>query len=100
GMPEYRRPRLADPRTVAGFRMLWKEIVYPIVTERSKGSRLWDVDGNEWIDLTNGFGMILFGHAPDFVTRAVEEQLRRGFEIGPQTALAGRVARELTEMVG
>ncbi len=94
------RAHLADPRTVAGFRMLWKEIVYPIVTERSKGSRLWDVDGNEWIDLTNGFGMILFGHAPDFVTRAVGEQLQRGFEIGPQTALAGRVARELTAMVG
>jgi amino acid adenylation domain-containing protein len=94
------RLRLADPRTVAGFRLLWKELVYPIVTERSAGSRLWDVDGNEYVDLTNGFGVILFGHAPPFVTRAIQEQLERGMEIGPQSPLAGRVAELLCELSG
>ncbi len=94
------RPHLADPRTVAGFRLLWKELVYPIVTERSAGSRLWDVDGNEYVDLTSGFGAILFGHAPTFVTHAIEEQLQRGMEIGPQSPLAGRVAQLLCELTG
>ncbi len=94
------RPHLADPRTVAGFRLLWKELVYPIVTERSAGSRLWDVDGNEYVDLTNGFGAILFGHAPPFVTHAIEEQLKRGMEIGPQSPLAGQVAQLLCELTG
>src|SRR6185295_9656818 len=56
------RKHLADPRSVAGFRAIWKEMVYPIVTARSAGSKLWDVDGNEYVDLVNGFGMILFGH--------------------------------------
>ena len=51
------RPHLADPRSVAGFRLLWKEMVYPIVTTRSAGSQLWDLDGNEYVDLTNGFGI-------------------------------------------
>ena len=37
---------LADPRVVAGFRSPWKEMVYPITTIRSKGSHLWDLDGN------------------------------------------------------
>ena len=55
----------------AGFRSQWKEMVYPIVTVRSQGSRLWDVDGNEYIDLVNGFGPIFFGHAPAFVTEAI-----------------------------
>ena len=58
------RAHLADPRSVAGFRLMWKEMVYPIVTSRSAGSKLWDIDGNEYVDLTNGFGMILFGHNP------------------------------------
>ena len=45
-------PQFADPRVVAGFRSDWKEIVYPIVADRSSGSKLWDVDGNEYVDLS------------------------------------------------
>ncbi len=94
------RRHLADPRTVTGFHPSWKEIVYPIVTERSRGSRLWDLDGNEYLDLLNGFGSILFGHSPDFLTQAVLEQLERGIEIGPQSALAGEVAQLFCELTG
>ncbi len=94
------RAALADPRVASGFRAQWKEIVYPIVIERSSGSRLWDIDGNEYIDLLNGFGVTMFGHAPRFVREAVAEQLERGFEIGPQTPLAGRVAELLCELTG
>ena len=94
------RRELADPRTVSGFNPLWKEIVYPIVTERSRGSRLWDVDGNEYIDFLNGFGSVMFGHSPDFVTNAVKAQLDQGIEIGPQTRLAGEVARRFCELTG
>ena len=94
------RPHLADPRSVAGFRLLWKEIVYPIVTVRSAGSRLWDVDGNEYVDLTNGFGTIMFGHNPRFVRDALEAQLAQGIETGPQTTLAGDVAARVARMVG
>lgn len=96
---EHRR-HLADPRTVTGFHPSWKEIVYPIVTERSRGSRLWDLDGNEYVDMLNGFGSILFGHSPDFLTEAVREQLERGIEIGPQSALAGEVAQLFCELTG
>jgi amino acid adenylation domain-containing protein len=94
------RRKLADPRVAAGFRSQWKEMVYPIVTVRSKGSRLWDLDGNEYIDILNGFGPIMFGHAPDFVTQAVGKQLHEGFEIGPQTPLAGKVADLVCELTG
>ena len=94
------RAMLADPRSVAGFRMLWKEMVYPIVASRSAGSKLWDVDGNEYVDLVNGFGAILFGHNPPFVREAIEKQLGLGIEIGPQTPLAGEVATLVTESTG
>ncbi len=94
------RQRLADPRVAAGFRNIWKEIVYPVVVDRSKGSRLWDVDGNEYIDLLNGFGPIMFGHRPDFVEKALSSQLAEGLEIGPQTPLAGEVAELFCDMTG
>jgi amino acid adenylation domain-containing protein len=94
------RARMADPRAVAGFRSLWKEMVYPLVTDRSKGSRLWDLDGNEYIDIVNGFGAIMFGHSPEFVNEAVREQIALGVEIGPQSAEAGEVAELICELTG
>lgn len=99
-MTQKYRMEHADPRTAAGFNIFWKEIVYPIVVERSKGSRLWDIDGNEYIDLLNGFGPNFLGHAPDFVQEALHKQVDKGFEIGPQTPLAGEVAHMICEMTG
>jgi len=96
---EYRSV-LADPRVVSGFRAEWKEMVYPIVAVRSQGSKLWDVDGNEYIDILNGFGPIMLGHRPDFLQQAITEQLQEGFEIGPQTLLAGEVAKMICEFTG
>jgi amino acid adenylation domain-containing protein len=94
------RHELADPRVVSGFRPEWKEMVYSIVSSRSHGSKLWDIDGNEYIDLLNGFGPNMFGHSPEFVTRAMAQQMAEGFAIGPQTPLAGKAARMLAEMTG
>ncbi|TLU70848.1 non-ribosomal peptide synthetase/type I polyketide synthase [Lichenicoccus roseus] len=103
GSKEYtaaHRATLADPRVAAGFRDIWKEMVYPIVSDRAKGSRIWDVDGNEYIDLVNGFGQTAFGHSPDFVVEAVSRQLEAGFAIGPQADLAGKVAELFCELTG
>ncbi len=94
------RKVLADPRVASGFRLQWKEMVYPIVTNRSRGSRLWDIDGNEYIDLLNGFGPTAFGHLPEFVTQAISKQLSEGIEIGPQTPLAGEVAQLICDITG
>ncbi len=97
---EENRTHLADPRTVSGFRQSWKEMVYPIVSVRSSGAHLTDVDGNDYVDITNGFGMIFFGHNPKFIRDAVDRQYDAGIEIGPQTPLAGEVSKLVCEMVG
>ena len=94
------RAHYSDPRSNAGFRQHWKEIVYPIVTERSSGSRLWDIDGNEYVDLVNGFGSVFFGHNPDFIRSALKAQLDAGIEIGPQSPIAGEVAQLVCDTVG
>ena len=99
-MTQRYRHVLADPRVVAGFKTQWKEMVYPVITDRSKGPHLWDIDGNEYVDILNGFGPIMLGHRPDFVEKAIVQQLQQGFEIGPQTLLAGEVAELICEMTG
>ncbi len=90
----------ADPRVAAGFRLEWKEMVYPIVVKTAAGSKLYDVDGNEYVDLVNGYGQTALGHAPDFVVAAVKEQLDKGFAIGPQAELTGKVAALFSELTG
>ncbi len=90
----------ADPRTVNGFNRLYKEMVYQIVATRMKGSRMWDVDGNEYIDMVNGFGPNFLGHAPDYVTEAIQEALATGLEIGPQCETAMECAKLFCEVTG
>ncbi|MEO7101054.1 MAG: amino acid adenylation domain-containing protein [Luteolibacter sp.] len=92
------RPHYADPRAVSGFKSLWKEMVYPIVSSRTKNAQLWDVDGNEYVDITMGFGTYFFGHSPDWLIDAVEKQLRTGIEIGPQSPIAGKLAKAICEL--
>ena len=94
------RKHFCDPRAAGNFRLLWKEMVYPIACARSKGSHIWDIDGNEYIDITMGFGTNYLGHSPDFVMEALADQMKHGIEIGPQSPIAGEVARMICELTG
>ncbi len=94
------RPYFADSREVAGFRSLWKEIQYLVIAEQALGSKIRDVDGNEYLDITMGFGSLLFGHSPAFVTAALQHQVAHGVQLGPQSQLAGRVAKLVSELTG
>ncbi|OAB38376.1 non-ribosomal peptide synthetase [Paenibacillus glacialis] len=91
----------ANNRNVPGFRSYWKEIVYPIVAERSSGAKLWDVDGNEYIDLTMGFGVNLLGHNPDLIVSEMEAQAFSSLPpLGPMSDLAGEVASRISRITG
>src|SRR6202049_1176035 len=67
----------------------------PIFMERGKGSRVWDVDGNEYVDFHNGFGVMVVGHAHPVIVAAVEQQLHRGTHFAQPVAENIVVAREL-----
>ena len=54
----------------------------PFFTQRAKGSRLWDVDGNEYIDYVGSWGPMILGHAHPKVVRAVQEAARDGTSFG------------------
>ncbi|MCL5063783.1 MAG: 4-aminobutyrate--2-oxoglutarate transaminase [Firmicutes bacterium] len=49
----------------------------PIFVERAEGAKIWDVDGNEYLDFAGGIGVQNLGHRADFVVAAVKQQLDR-----------------------
>ena len=50
---------------------------WPVYIDRGQGSRVWDVDGNEYADFHNGFGVMCIGHANPTVGAAVKAQIDR-----------------------
>jgi glutamate-1-semialdehyde 2,1-aminomutase len=55
---------------------------FPMVVKRAKGARLWDADGNEYLDFMLGFSVLILGNAPDEVEEAIREALPRGTHYG------------------
>ena len=72
----------------------------PIWIEEGRGSRVWDVDGNEFIDYHGGYGAMLAGHAHPAVVAAVEERVRKGTHFAQPTPDAIVVAEELISRYG
>lgn len=99
-LSQNQREVLSDARSISGFRKEWKEMVYQLAVEKSQGSQVWDIDGNEYIDLSGGFGINLFGFSPKFVVEAVEKQLAKGFELGNLTPLAQEAAELIKKITG
>ncbi len=94
------RDHLADNRVSAGFRPNLKEIVYPIVFEKAHGAHFIDLNGNDYVDFTMGFGVNLFGHSPEFINTQLLKQVKSGIAVGPQSAMAGKVAQLFCEITG
>jgi glutamate-1-semialdehyde aminotransferase len=94
------RPIFSDWINTMGYRQTLKEIRYPLVGYRSFGSRIWDIDDNEYIDLAMGYGVNLLGHSPDFLTQALEKQLKDGIQLAPMYDKTGEVAALICELTG
>ncbi|WP_311083194.1 non-ribosomal peptide synthetase [Paenibacillus polymyxa] len=90
----------ANNRNVAGFRLALKEMVYQIISQRAEGSKIWDLDGNEYIDLTMGFGVNLFGHNPSFIRESIVKEIHNGMCLGPMSNMAGQIAEKICKMTG
>ncbi|MBK1439222.1 amino acid adenylation domain-containing protein [Parapedobacter sp. ISTM3] len=94
------RAYMADPRVVSGFKPLTKEMTYALVVNKSAGCRLWDIDGNEYIDALNGFGSSMLGNQPEVIKNALLSQIEEGYEIGPQHEKSGEVCKLICEFTG
>ncbi|QFU90240.1 non-ribosomal peptide synthetase/type I polyketide synthase [Amycolatopsis sp. YIM 10] len=90
----------ADVRHAPQPYLTLREARYPLVVTKSSGSHVWDIDGNEYIDLTMGFGVNFFGHGEQFINDAITARLAEGMQLGPHSDLADDVSRLITEMTG
>lgn len=73
--------------------------VEPCFLVKGKGCRVWDVDGNEYIDFRNGLGPISLGYCFEAVDAAVRRQLDDGIVFSYAHPLEAKVARGLTEVI-
>ena len=71
----------------------------PAAIVRGRGCRVWDADGNEYIDFRNGLGPVTLGYGVPEIDRAITAQLQSGIVFGHPHPLEAEVARMLTEAV-
>ncbi len=71
----------------------------PVYLERGKGSHVWDVDGNEYIDYNMGIGPIVLGYCYDKVDNAIKEQLAKGITFSLMHRLEYEAAELLHQVV-
>ena len=81
---------------VRAFRGLGRE---PFFVERAEGARIWDVDGNEYIDYVGSWGPAILGHAPKIVVDAIREAADRGVSFGIPNPLEVEMAELICRWV-
>lgn len=89
------REYFALNRNSAGFNSQAKELIYTLVCDKTEGAYVFDIDNNKYIDLTMGFGSILFGHNYAPVRKEIEAQLNTSWSVGPISPLAGELAKKI-----
>src|SRR6201990_2768391 len=73
---------------------------WPVYIERGTGSKVWDVDGNEYLDFHNGFGVMCVGHATPTIAAAVKARMDLGTHFAAPTEGSILVAEELRRRWG
>ncbi len=67
----------------------------PVFLKRGKGSRVWDADGNEYLDFVGSWGPLILGHADDEVVAAVAEAAANGTSFGAPTEAENQLAAQV-----
>jgi glutamate-1-semialdehyde 2,1-aminomutase len=72
---------------------------YPLFMSYGKGSRLFDIDGNSYIDYCLGYGSLLFGHSDPRIILPVRESLEIGMIFGTPTRREVQLAKKITDLL-
>lgn len=71
----------------------------PIFIDKAKGSKITDIDGNEYIDFVSSWGPLILGHAHESVINAIKEAAEKGTSYGAPTLIESEMAELIIEMV-
>lgn len=97
----YAEARELIPGGILGIRRPYNFVPgeYPIFLERAEAGHVWDVDGNQFIDMLAAYGPIILGHHEKEIDEAVVEQMEQGFCMNLAQPLQNRLARELIRLI-
>ena len=71
----------------------------PVFFDYGKGSKVYDIDGNEYIDCISSWGPLIFGHADKTTQSKINEYLKRGTTYGAPTVIESEMAKKIIEFV-
>lgn len=71
----------------------------PVFIARAQGARLYDVDGNEYIDYLGSWGPMILGHSPSRVVKALQQAIEQGISFGASTELEITLAKMVVEAI-
>lgn len=77
----------------------WALGTMPIYIKKAKGSYIFDVDGNRFLDLMGGLGPIILGYNHNYVNKAIKKQMKRGSVFSLSSNLEYRLAKKIVEVV-
>ena len=89
----------ANTQTLAKGPTQWINGISPKYLKRGKGSHVWDVDGNEYIDYNMGIGPLVLGYCYDKVDKAITKQLKRGITFSLMHPLEVELSEKIRELV-
>ena len=86
-------------QTFSKSKTQYPQEVSPLFIEKGKGSRVWDIDGNEYVDLVCGLLPITLGYCDLDVNRAINKQLKKGITFSLPSMLEAQLAKILIDLI-
>ncbi len=71
----------------------------PVFIDHAKGSKVYDIDGNEYIDFVSSWGPLILGHAHEGILKAINETAEKGTSFGAPTLLETKMAQLIVNMM-
>lgn len=90
----------ANGRFMTGYTKGLEKFSYPIIFERGEGAIIWDIDKNEYIDFSMGFGANLFGYKNLYIAEKVNQSIADGFVLGPLMKEPFELAERISKLTG
>ncbi len=97
---EYQRAQKTIPGGVNSPVRAFKSVgMPPVLIDRAKGSKIWDIDGNKYIDFVSSWGPMILGHALEEILEAIKKTAEKSTSFGAPTILETQMAELIVEMM-
>jgi len=97
---EFERAQKSIPGGVNSPVRAYKSVgMPPVLIDHAKGARIFDIDGNEYIDFVSSWGPLILGHAREEIVEAIKKTAEKGTSFGAPTVIETEMAERITEMM-